>query len=689
MDKNEAKARIEKLCKEVAYHRYLYHVLDRIEISDAALDSLKHELIKLEEEFPDLVTLDSPTQRVGGKPLAAFKKVQHKERMLSLEDIFTEEELGKWLERIQKIWPQGKYEFYTELKMDGLAISLIYEDGILVTGATRGDGRVGEDVTKNIRTIEAIPLRLRVPSEKELGEFFDKFGNDIDQKKFTKRVHELDGRIEVRGEAFITIKDFENLNKEQKKKGEPLFANPRNVTAGSIRQLDSKITASRFLSFFGYSMQADFGLTTHEQEHELMKLLGVPTNPNNHGSKDLQEVQEYYKNIEAKREKLPYQIDGIVVVVNDRHTLERLGVVGKAPRGMIAYKYPAEQATTVVKGVRWQVGRTGALTPVAVMDPVLVAGSTVQRATLHNMDEIGRLGLKIGDTVILEKAGDVIPKVVEVLKRLRPKDAKIIHAPVKCPVCGEAVFKQEGEVAIVCSNRTCAAKNLEGMIHFVSRKAYDIDGLGDKIIKQLMDVGLIGTPADIFKLEKSDLIDLERFADKSAENLIEAIAKSKKVTLAKFIFALGIKHVGEETAIDLANNFGTISFLRKASKEILSSLPGVGEKVAQSIVEWFTDDRNQKLIDDLFAVGIKVEAVHVSKHRPLEGKVIVLTGELESLSRDEAKEAIRRLGGDASSSVSKNTDFVVVGVDPGSKFDHAKKLGVKIIDEKEFLKMIK
>ncbi len=689
MTKAEAKKRIEKLRDEIDRYRYEYHVLDTLEISEAALDSLKHELYKLEQQFPDLTTPDSPTQRVGGKPLPEFKKVQHKTPMLSLEDVFSREELEEWLERVHKVFPRGTYDFYAEVKMDGLAVSLVYEDGLLKVGATRGDGRVGEDVTQNLKTIDAIPLRLRLPTEKEIGHFFDQFGNGLDEKRFAHRLARLDGWIEIRGEAFLSKKAFDALNKEQKKKGEEPFANPRNAAAGSIRQLDPRVTASRHLSFYGYALFGDFGLTTHEQAHELMKLLGVPTHRANERCTTLAAVERYHEKILKAREKLPHLTDGVVVTVNDDHTFERLGVVGKTPRGAIAYKFPAEQATTRVREVRWQVGRTGALTPVAVMEPVSVGGTTVQHATLHNMDEIERLGLKIGDTVILERAGDVIPKVMKVLPRLRTSKEKVIHPPTKCPACGHAVRRRSGEVAIICTNKACPAKHMERIIHFVSKKALDIDGLGEKIVKQLMDAGLIATPADIFKLEKRQLVDLERFGEKSAENLIASIDKARVVPLARFIFGLGIMHVGEETAVDLAAYFGTLAKFRGAEFEELEKISGIGEVVARSIADWLADKQHQKLLDDLLDAGVKVETVQVSRHRPLAGKTMVFTGELEGLTRDEAKELARRLGADISGSVSKKTDFVVAGADPGSKYDQAKKLGIKIIDEKEFLKMIK
>lgn len=665
MTKSEARERIKKLKEEVEHHRYLYHVLDKQEISDAALDALKHELYKLEQEWPEFLTADSPTQRVGGEALPEFKKVPHKTPMLSIEDVFSTEELLDWQKRIQKLAPTAKFEYYTEIKMDGLAISLIYEDGLLVQASTRGDGKIGEDVTQNIKTIESIPLKLR-------------------------NAEKYPGRIEIRGEAYMTKEVFLKLNKEQAKLKLPAFANPRNASAGAIRQLDSKIMASRHLSFFGYALISEkYARATHEANHELIKELGVPTNPNNILLKNLDEVEKYHKKIEGHRVKLPYWMDGIVVVINDEKTFERLGVVGKTPRGLVAYKFPAEQATTVIREVHWQVGRTGAITPVAVMDPVFVAGTTVQHATLHNMDEIKRLGVKIGDTVILVKAGDVIPKVLSALPRLRTGKEKNIHAPTKCPICGSALKQQADEVAIYCTNPKCFAQDKERLIHFVSKKAFDIDGLGEKIVEQLMNEGLVSAPADIFKLTEDELKSLERFAEKSAKNLVESIKAKKEITLARFIYALGIKHVGEETAVDLAKHFGALAKVRKATREDLEKIQNIGEVVAESVSAYFADKKNEELLDGLLGVGIRVKEEKVSTHQPFAGKTFVLTGTLEGLSRDEAKAKIRGLGGDVSGSVSKETDYVVAGSEPGSKFDKAQSLGVKIIDEKEFVKMLK
>lgn len=688
MTKEEAKKRIKKLKDEINYHRYLYHVLDREEISDAALDSLKHELYNLEQQYPEFIISDSPTQRVGGEPLEEFEKVKHETPMLSIEDVFSPEELGDWQARVQKLLPHEKFDYYTEIKMDGLAVSLVYENGLLKVGSTRGDGKIGEDVTQNLKTIEAIPLQLRIPPEKEANEFLKKFDHSMEVKKFRDKLNNLGGKIKVRGEAFMSKKVFAELNREQKKKGEEEFANPRNAAAGSIRQLDPKITVSRKLDFYGYALVTDLGQATHEQAHEILKLIGIKVNPLNRLSGNLEEVEKFHEYVYKHREKLPYWTDGIVVVINNNRAFDKLGVVGKAPRGLIAYKFPAEQATTMILDVKWQVGRTGALTPVASLKPVSIGGTTVSHSTLHNFDEIERLGVKIGDTVIVERAGDVIPKVVKVLPKLRTGKERPIHLPKKCPICGGPVERRPGEVAIYCKNPKCFARDKEKILHFVSRKAFNIDGLGDKIVEKFMNEGLISGPADIFALTKGDIEPLERFAEKSAENLILAIEKSEKISLAKFIYALGIIHVGEETSINLANHFGCLEKIKKADLDELMKVPDIGGVVAKSIYEYFEEKKNLKLIGDLIKNGVKIEEVKRGK-RILEGKIFVLTGELESMTRDEAKDKIRFLGGDVSGSVSKNTDYVVAGQEPGSKYEKAKKLGVKIIDEKEFLKMLK
>ncbi len=709
MTKDEAKKRIKKLRDEIDYHRYLYHVLDKVEISDAALDSLKHELYKLEQQFPDLITLDSPTQRVGGEALDKFEKVAHEVPMLSIEDAFSFHEAREWEERMKRLSPHEKYDYYAEIKMDGLAMSLNYEDGVFEVGATRGDGKIGENVTQNLKTIEAIPLRLRVPGESEVKHFLQKFP-DVDKEKFKKKIFSLDGRVEIRGEAFMRKKTWAELNREQKKRGEAEFANPRNAAAGSIRQLDSKITASRHLDFYGYDLITDFGQKNHEEAHEILKLLGVKVNPHNIYCKNLEEVEKFHKHMAAIRAKQDFWFDGIVVNVNNIILFKKLGVVGKTPRAVLAYKFPGEEATTRLLEVHWQVGRTGALTPVATMEPAQIGGTTVTHATLHNPDEIKRLGVKIHDTVILEKAGDVIPKIKSVLLRMRTGHEKPIHIPAKCPICGsdleykkikagkkEEVARLDSRgladarrgVILFCTNKKCYAQEVENIIHFVSKKALNIDGMGEEIVRRFVDLGLIATMADIFTLKKEDIAGLERFGEKSADNLIEAIGAAKKVSLARLIYALGISNVGEEMANALSRHFGDIHKIMSAKKDELLKVGDVGEVVAESVLTFFNDEKNKKLIAELLKNGVKIEEVKISRHQPLAGKTFVLTGTLEKMTRDEAKDKIRALGGDVSSSVSKETDFVVAGAEAGSKLDRAEKLGVKIIEEKEFLRMLK
>lgn len=684
MVKQEAKERVEKLKGLINYHRYKYHVLDNPEISDSAFDTLKNELEELELKFPDLVTPDSPTQRVGGEALDKFKKVGHLVPMLSLNDAFGEQELRDWEVRIKKLAPSAKLDYFCELKMDGLAVSLIFEKGVFFRGATRGDGKIGEDVSQNLKTIEAIPLRLRQPEESEL----KKAGFGSAQiKKIISAVK--NGKIEVRGEAIMTKKVFEELNHLYKKEGKSLLANPRNGAAGSIRQLDSKITASRKLDCYIYQVVTDFDQETHAQEHELAKLIGFKTIPENKYCKNLEEVIKFHEHWAENRGKLAFECDGVVVVVNDNNLHKKLGVVGKAPRWMIAYKFSGKEATTIVEDIIVNVGRTGTLTPVAVLKAVAVGGVTITHATLHNMDEIKRLGVKIGDTVIVRRAGDVIPDIVSVVKKLRTGKEKEFYMPHRCPMCGGKVERIGGEVAYRCANRNCFAVNRRHLMHFVSKGAMNIEGLGEKIIDQLMKEGLIRNAADIYRLEEGDLVPLERFAEKSAQNLIESIEQARRVPLARFLNALGILHVGEETAIDLANHFGSIQNLKNASLDRINSISNIGEVVARSIWQWFNDERNKKLLASLLKY-VKVENPKVvPKKQTLKGKIVVLTGELEGLTREQAKQAVREHGGDIASSVSKNTDLVVAGANPGTKYDKAKGLGVKIIVEKEFLRMIK
>ncbi len=667
--KEEAKKRIEALRKEINHHRYLYHVLDRQEISDAALDSLKHELAQLEAKYPEFVTPDSPTQRVGGKPLDKFKKVHHEKPMLSLFDAFDEEELQEWEERNQKLLGgRPHFEYFAELKMDGLAVALVYEKGILKVGATRGDGRTGEDVTQNLKTIEAIPLKLREESK-----YFEKAAR---------------GRFEVRGEVFMHKDVFRKLNEENKKKGGQVFANPRNAAAGSVRQLDPKITASRKLDFVVYEVVTELGQTKHHEEHEIARDLGFKVIPHNKLCRTLKEVIAFRNLWEKKRRHLPYLIDGIVVVIDDEKTREKLGVVGKAPRGMIAYKFSAEQATTVVEDIVVQVGRTGTLTPVAKLRPVQIGGVTVSRATLHNEDEIRRKDVRVGDTVIIQRAGDVIPEVVKVLKNLRPKGAK----PFKMPKVykGVKVVRKKGEVAYRVTDKKIFDVRRRQLHHFVSKNCFDIEGLGPKIIDQLLRQGLIKGPADIFRLKEKDLEPLERFAEKSAHNIIQSIEAAKEIELGKFINALGIPYVGEQTAFDLAEHFGSIEALQKASKEELAKVYGIGEKVLESIYEFFQDKENRQLIAELQRLGVKIKnPSRAAAHGPLKGTCFVFTGGLESMTREEAQDRVRKLGGDVASSVTKEVTHVVVGSEPGSKLEKAQKMGKKLLSEEEFLKLIR
>lgn len=678
MNKNEAKERIDKLKAEINHHRYLYHVLDKPEISDSAWDALKHELFKLEEKFPEFITPDSPTQRVGGEPLPFFKKVNHKVQMLSLEDVFSGDEFSDWVKRISKLSPNIK-EFYGELKIDGFSVSLVYKKGILEYGSTRGDGKTGEDVTENLKTIESIPLRLEIPKKTDV----EKAGFNYDS--VIKVLNS--GEVEIRGEVYMTKSVFEKVNKEQKKLGLAPYANPRNTAAGSIRQLDPKIAAKRDLDFLAFDIITDFGQEKHSQEHDLLRLLGFKTDKFGIKLNNLKEILDFWKKIKERREKLEWEIDGLVISVNNNQIFSKLGVVGKTPRGAIAFKFPGKESATKVNDIIVQVGRTGVLTPVAVLEPVDIGGTTVSRATLHNEDEIRRLDIRIGDTVIIQRAGDVIPDVVRVLKNMRPKNAKEFRFPLKCPVCKGGVMREKGEAAHRCVNKECPAKHRENLYHFVSKKAFNIVGLGPEIIDKLVDAGFVKDPSDIFKLKPKDLLELEGFAEVSANKLVDSIEKSKKITLPRFIFSLGIIHVGEETANLLSIYFGGLDDLSKASIEELQKVPGIGDAASKSIFGWFEDKRNKNLISDLLRLGVDIKSQpKISKK--FSGKTFVFTGTLEKMTRDAAKEKVRLMGGDVSSSVSKETDYVVAGENPGSKFDSAEKLGVKIISENEFIKMI-
>ncbi|PIX62540.1 NAD-dependent DNA ligase LigA [Candidatus Uhrbacteria bacterium CG_4_9_14_0_2_um_filter_41_50] len=680
MTKNEARKRAQKLREVIEYHRYLYHVLDTQEISDGALDSLKHELYELEQRFPELVRKDSPTQRVGGKPLDKFDKIRHRHKMYSMEDVFSAEEFESWKNRIEKIAKKKDFDFYLMTKIDGLAVSLIYDSGVLMTAATRGDGMIGEDVTQNIRTIEAIPLKLRIPNEAEIKQLKKDFKISESIAKFLAT---LNGRIEVRGEVYIPKKDFDKLNRVLKKKGEKTFVNPRNLSAGSIRQLDPKVTAARPLNFKAWHID-DIGQGTQEIGMEILRLIGFKV-ARGERAEQIKDIKSYFEHIAKKREKLDYWIDGLVIRVNDHELYEKLGVVGKTPRGIIAWKFPPEEATTKVTSVDWFVGRTGKLTPVATVEPTFVAGTTVTHATLHNPDEIKRLGIKIGDTVILTKAGDIIPKITGVLEKLRTGSEVSIGVPRKCPVCDSYVERKGKNIDLYCANRKCFSMEKERILHAV--RAFDIMGLGGRSIERFINEGILTSPVDLFKLQISDIKNLDGFGEVSAKKIVEEIADKKEITLPKFIVALSIPNVGEETAFALAREFAAINKLAKAKLEDLIKVSDVGEIVAKSVVDFFVDEKNKRMITDFESVGIKIKAqAQVSKK--LQGKTFVLTGSLDSLSRDDAKEKIRALGGDVSSSVSKKTDYVVAGTEPGSKLDKAQKLGVRILSEKEFLQIL-
>lgn len=723
-DKSAAKERIEKLKKEINKYRNSRITFNKELISPEAEDALKKELFDLEMRFPDLLTPDSPTQRVAGKPLKEFVKVRHDVRMTSFNDAFSEDDMRAWFKRLEdylgtSLAPRSAAQpgavtksaplFYDELKIDGLAIELEYENGFFVRGSTRGDGMIGEDVTQNLRTVDAIPLRLHDIDEvraelKRLG---------LDSKKY--RLDVL--RLVVRGEVFLTKREFAKINREQARLGEKPYANPRNVAAGSIRQLDPAVTARRRLDSFQYDIVTDIGQTAHEEEHQLLAAFGFKTNPNNKSARSLDEVFAFRDYWAEHREKLDYEIDGTVVIVNDNAVFDRAGIIGKAPRAAMAYKFSPREATTIVREIKVQVGRTGALTPVAVMDPVNVGGVTITHASLHNADEIGRLGLKIGDTVIISRAGDVIPQITRVLPEFRTGRERAFTMPAQCPVDGSKVVR-EGAIHR-CSSRTCAAQHREQLYHFVSRGAFNIEGLGPKIIDKFLDEGLIADAADIFTLQSGDIAALERFGEKSAENIVQEASLKRHVTLPRFLYALGILHVGEETAVTLAKSFdfgaggggkktsaSTIPIediaktLWSLSLDDLQEVQDIGPVVAKSIYEWFREPRNVKLLERLEAAGVTVSSPPQAAHGvrgagvgvgagPLAGKTFVLTGSLESMSREDAKEKIRALGGDASESVSKKTDYLVAGAEPGSKYEKAKKLGVKILDEKEFLNLLR
>jgi DNA ligase (NAD+) len=672
MTKKEAKERIDKLKEKIKELNYQYFVLDKSEVSEAVRDSLKAELKKLEEENPEFITQDSPTQRVGSALSERFSKVRHLTPKKSLTDAFSAEEVQEWFGRISKLVPPEKIHFVCELKIDGLNITLWYKNGKLERALTRGNGEEGEDVTHTVRTIESIPLELNRPVD-----------------------------LEVSGEVYISKSDFQKLNDEQLRKGAEVFANPRNAAAGSVRQLDPAVTAARNLSAFFYELGKNNLEHPPRTQHEVLELLmelGLKVNKEYRHLGNIQDVLDFLKSWREKRDSLPYEIDGIVIKVDDKAQQQIMGFTAKAPRHAIAYKFPAAQAATQILDIHVQVGRTGVLTPVAVLQPVRVAGSTISRATLHNDDEIKRKDIRVGDTVIIQKAGDVIPEVVEVLKDLRTGHEKKFIFPKFCPVCGSKVLRKDGESAYRCTNPDCFAQDRERFIHFVM--AFNIDGLGEKVVDQLLEHQLVDDPADIFTLTKDDLLELPLFKDKRAEKVLSAIAKSKTITLEKLLLALGIRYVGEETAIELARYIESerrhasfampelIQIGTSFTPEKLKQIEGFGDKVAEETANWFINEKNQAFLAKLDKVGIKINAEYRGEQKLL-GKSFVVTGTLKTMSRDEAKERIRKLGGRVQGAVSSKTNYVLCGENPGSKYDKAKKMGLKIIDEQQFLEMTK
>ena len=669
MNRSQALKRISELRDLIEYHNRRYYQLDDPEISDYEYDKLMRELADLEERFPDIDRTASPTQRVGASPLEKFGTVTHLTPMLSLGNAFSEEEVSEFNERIKRLLgDKAEPDFVAEPKIDGVAVNLIYEKGVFLVGATRGDGLTGEDVTQNLRTIRILPLKMRPRDRDGIPE-----------------------RIEIRGEVYLEKEAFRKLNERRVEQGESAFANPRNAAAGSLRQLDPRITAKRPLRIFCYGVGSVEGksFTTHWDTLKMLGDWGFPTNPDIRLARDVQDCVGYYHHIESAREKLPYEIDGIVLKVNSLSLQDRLGMVSRSPRWAVAVKFAPTQATTIVEDIVIGVGRTGVLTPVAVMKPVQVGGVTVSRATLHNEDEIAKKDVRIGDTIIVQRAGDVIPEVVKVVEGRRTGSEKPYRMPEKCPVCGSKVVRLEGEVAHRCIDLACPAQIRENIRHFVSRGGMDIEGLGDKIVSQLLDAGLIRDPADLYAITKEQLLELERFADKSAENLIAAIARSKHPPLERLLFALGIRHVGEYVAKILARKFGNVGKIETASQEELTAIDGIGPTIAESIFKFSHEPHNLKILRKLEQADVRPVVEKQATSTALAGKTFVFTGSLKGLSREKAKEIVVSLGGTATSTVSKKTDYVVAGEDPGSKFDKAKSLGVAILDEEGFLKLIR
>ena len=661
---------IDTLRQDLRRYEYEYHVLDNPTIPDAEYDRLFHQLKALEAAHPELITADSPTQRVGAKPLSGFAQIRHEIPMLSLDNVFSDEEFYAFVKRIEDrlIRLPEPLTFCCEPKLDGLAVSILYVNGVLTQAATRGDGTTGEDITANIRTIRNIPLQLLMDNPP--------------------------ARLEVRGEVFMPHEGFERLNQQALEKGEKTFANPRNAAAGSLRQLDPKITSKRPLVLNAYGIGIAEGVdlpNTHYDRLQWLKSIGIPVNPEIRLCNGTDEVLDFYRDIQNKRSSLGYDIDGTVLKINDIALQEKLGFISKAPRWAIAYKFPAQEELTRLNDVEFQVGRTGAITPVAKLEPVFVAGVTVSNATLHNGDEIERLDIAIGDTVVIRRAGDVIPQIIGVLHDRRPADARPIIFPKTCPVCDSAIVRIEGEAVARCTGGLfCAAQRKEALKHFVSRKAMDIDGVGGKLIEQLVDRELIHTPADLFKLDLTTLTRLERMGAKSAENALASLEKAKNTTLARFIFALGIREVGEATALNLANHFKTLEALQNADLEALQQVPDVGEVVANRILAFWHEPHNVAVVNDLIQQGVHWDDVEVKEvgDNLFKGKTVVLTGTLTQMGRNEAKALLQEMGAKVSGSVSAKTDFVIAGDAAGSKLTKAQELGVAVLTEEEFLAQI-
>jgi DNA ligase (NAD+) len=659
------KKKIDALREKIRQHEYLYYVLDQPELSDAEFDALMNELKRFEADHPGLITPDSPTQRVGGKPREGFLKAKHSSPMLSLDNAYTEDELRGWERRVHELSGRKDVEYMCELKLDGMSLALVYEDGRLAHGITRGDGTIGEEVTANVRTVRSVPLSIAKEKLKKSG---------------------MPANFEVRGEMLMPVAAFQKLNEERAAQGLATFANPRNFTAGTVRQLEPSITAQRRMDFFAYMLLKD-GQTLLDRQSKTMDALeaaGFKVNGNRKLAGNLEEVWKFIASWEGKRESLPYEIDGIVVKV-DRTALQReLGFTGKAPRWAIAYKFAARGAVTQIENIVPQVGRTGKLTPVAWLKPVPIGGTTVSRATLHNMDFVDELGVKIGDWVEVERGGDVIPKVVKVVEdKDHPRGTKTFEMPEHCPVCGGNVVRTEGEADHRCVNANCPAKLQGTILHFASRHVMNIDGLGEALVNQLTERGMVKNVADLYRLKKDDLLQLERMGEKSAENVLGEIERSKRLPLERVIFGLGIRFVGERTAQFLAEHFGSLDAIMKASAEELEEVNEVGPRIAESIVEFFADDHNRKLVGDLRQAGLTFTGQKKEKGTKLAGKTFVLTGTLERRTRDEAKKMIEDAGGRVAGSVSKKTDYVVAGAEAGSKLDKARELGVTVIGEEE------